>query len=67
MCDRYTEEIDDNGYMPNFALPRVSEDTGCYAQGNRLLDLCKATGLLMDVMDTMGIKGLLHTLTLVVV
>ena len=33
LCDRYTEEIDDNGYMPGFALSRVSsEDTGCNAQ-----------------------------------
>ena len=45
VCDRNTESIDDEEYIPDIPLVRASEDKISNGQGTKLLDLCKATAL----------------------
>ena len=45
VLDEQIMDIDDNDYVPDTPLPRVSEDKSSNNQGTKLLDLCKATGL----------------------
>ena len=45
VLDEQVIDIDDNDYVPDIPLPRVSEDKSSNNQGTKLLDLCKATGL----------------------